>query len=334
MVHRRKSSCVLVKTAIKVLFKIALAGGLFYWLLSSGRLDLSDLGEVWRKWYWLLTAQVLFGLVQVLMSWRWQILLEVQGIRYSLGSMLSLTLIGLFFNQVAFGSTGGDVYRAYVVARGSPGNRSGAVASVLVDRVMGLYFCLVLIVVAAAANVHLLAEHLEVAWIFGIAASLCLLTVVLLATYRRWTAAGFGVWRLFARLPFEEVRSRFALAIRVYGSHRRPMIVAALLSFVIQILIVGKNICLALALLDGFDIWPFFILVPAAHLVMAVPINPPGALGTAEAVYAYLFELIHISVGGLLALLQRASIILWSLAGAIIFVCRKDWPALNREVQA
>ena len=65
---------------------------------------------------------------------------------------------------------------------------------------------------------------------------------------------------------------------------------------------------------------PYFLLIPIAHLAMALPINPPGAIGTAEAMYSYLFGLIGVPNGALLSILQRATFIIWAIPGAIIYV--------------
>ena len=78
------------------------------------------------------------------------------------------------------------------------------------------------------------------------------------------------------------------------------------------------------ALLSGsFQWWHFFYLIPMAHLAMAIPLNPPGAIGTAEAIYAYLLVQIGIEEGAVLCILQRLTYYSWSMVGAGFYITRK-----------
>ena len=63
----------------------------------------------------------------------------------------------------------------------------------------------------------------------------------------------------------------------------------------------------------------FFLLIPIALLFMAIPVNPPGALGTGEAIYSLLLELIAIGQGSMISLLHRAVNIVWALPGLLAF---------------
>ncbi|MDH3784723.1 MAG: lysylphosphatidylglycerol synthase domain-containing protein, partial [Acidobacteriota bacterium] len=110
-------------------------------------------------------------------------------------------------------------------------------------------------------------------------------------------------------------------SLRPFRGQRALLLRAFVVSFVSQILIVVFNIMLAFSIL-GTDIpWPsFFLLIPIAMLGMAVPINPPGALGTGEAMYVFLLGLVGVGSGGVISLLQRFTTVLWALPGALAFV--------------
>ena len=108
--------------------KLALAVGLIYWLIRSGGLSIEDGDRATfaRGWPWLLAAQAPYAVVFLLAASRWRLLLAVQGVHRDFGEIYSLVLMGVFFNQVFFGSTGGDVMKAYYVARESPERRAAA----------------------------------------------------------------------------------------------------------------------------------------------------------------------------------------------------------------
>ena len=60
---------------------------------------------------------------------------------------MRIGFIGYLFNLAPMGIVGGDLLKAWMLAREKPGNRAKALASVVVDRIIGLY---VLFLVAAA----------------------------------------------------------------------------------------------------------------------------------------------------------------------------------------
>ena len=101
----------------------------------------------------LLVAFGLFDGVLLMASLRWRLLLKAHGIDYSLHDTFALTLIGLFFSQVMIGTTGGDMVKAYVVAREQKEQRSAAVISVLFDRALGLFVLLMVALVAILFNI-------------------------------------------------------------------------------------------------------------------------------------------------------------------------------------
>lgn len=70
--------------------------------------------------------------------YRWHGLARAVGLPMSLRDACRISLIGSFFGLVAFGVVGTDSLRAYYAARQSVGRRMEAVASVFVDRLIGL----------------------------------------------------------------------------------------------------------------------------------------------------------------------------------------------------
>ena len=69
---------------------------------------------------------------------RWWWLLRVNGLQVTLLESLRFTWIGVFFNTVVPGATGGDLIKAIYIMKHCPGQRVPALVSVIVDRVLGL----------------------------------------------------------------------------------------------------------------------------------------------------------------------------------------------------
>jgi uncharacterized membrane protein YbhN (UPF0104 family) len=70
---------------------------------------------------------------------RWYLLVRALDLPFTLGKAFRLGLVGSFWNAFAPGSVGGDLVKAYYIAAGQPGRRASAVATVLADRLVGLF---------------------------------------------------------------------------------------------------------------------------------------------------------------------------------------------------
>jgi hypothetical protein len=68
---------------------------------------------------------------------RWWFLLRIQDIHISLWEAVRLTFLGIFFNSIVPGTVGGDLVKAYYVARHTP-KKAAVLVSIFVDRIMGL----------------------------------------------------------------------------------------------------------------------------------------------------------------------------------------------------
>ena len=88
----------------------------------------------------------------LLISTRWWRLLVLGGCGTSWWTAVRLTYVGLFFNVVLPGSTGGDLARAYIVVRDHPERRAKALMSVLLDRILGLVAMALLATIAVFTN--------------------------------------------------------------------------------------------------------------------------------------------------------------------------------------
>ena len=84
------------------------------------------------------------GLVELIGGIRWQYLLYVQDIRLPWWRVLALMIIGVFFNVVAPGGTGGDLVKTFYLMKETPGKRTLALLSVIMDRILGLLSVVIL----------------------------------------------------------------------------------------------------------------------------------------------------------------------------------------------
>ena len=69
----------------------------------------------------------------------WYLLVRTLHMRFHLSDAFRLGFLGYSFNFVSVGSVGGDLFKAFFIAREQPGRRTEAVATVVVDRLVGFY---------------------------------------------------------------------------------------------------------------------------------------------------------------------------------------------------
>lgn len=70
---------------------------------------------------------------------RWYILVRALDLPFTLRNAARLGLVGTFYNTFLPGSIGGDLVKAYAVARDQPDRRAAAVSTVIADRLLGLF---------------------------------------------------------------------------------------------------------------------------------------------------------------------------------------------------
>ena len=288
---------------------------------------------------WLFIGIAVYGLAEIVACIRWQTLLRVQGIVINWRRVFSLNMIGLFFSFLIPGDTGGDVVKLFYVLKETAGQRTVAVLSVLVDRLIGL---IALVVLAAALTVTHWTwltgtpQTAQFVWLVFI-----ILGVGIVGLTFSFIVTGFGlVHRLPARMPGRERLAELALAYNLYARAWKPSLAAFILSFGVHLLHMATFYCAALAFSGPKTITPtageFFSIAPIINTIVSLPISL-GGIGVRES----LFE---IFLGDLCGVTQAIAVIIsstgyvltlfWGLVGAAIYLAyRPSEHARLREMR-
>ncbi len=219
---------------------------------------------------------------------RWWCLLARMGCSNSWLTCLRLTFVGMFFNVLLPGSTGGDLARGFAVIRNHSERRAAALASVVMDRVIGLLAMFLLATVAVA-----LADdrfRFLLPWVGGAAATM----VVGLVSFahpglRRWIGEGLGLDGWMGRLP--QGRRLLALeeSMRLVLVAPRTLALALLMSLLNHLLATTAIVSLAVAFGASLGFHEFLCISTVANTITAVPISP-GGLGVGEVLFGSLFD--------------------------------------------
>ena len=105
-----------------LLAKMILAGLLLFWLVQSGRLQLSTLASIQLSRELLALIMLMF-VSMALPALRWWWLCRLQQIDVRLLRISVLTWAGYFLSLVLPGSASGDMVRSYLIVRDSPNAR-------------------------------------------------------------------------------------------------------------------------------------------------------------------------------------------------------------------
>jgi uncharacterized membrane protein YbhN (UPF0104 family) len=272
---------------------------------------------------WLLVALGVYVINVLASTWRWQLLLNAQGIRVRTESLLGSLVVALFFNNFLPSNIGGDVVRIRDTARPA-GSKTLATTVVLVDRALGLMG--LVFVAACSATIVAGSRHaampiwpswLWAGFLIGAAAS----APALLAP------AGFG--RLLQPLTVfhpEWVGERIEKLTSVLSRFRdRPVALAGCFggAVFVQASIVVFFFIIAHALHMNVTFWDLAVIVPLTLIVQLLPVSLNG-FGVREATFAAYFRGIGqpIESAILMSLVAAALVMLFSLTGAVVWFAR------------
>lgn len=320
-----------VKQVVIAVAKYGLGFGLLAWVIAKNWAPEGGHGlqEVWENPQQLqpipiLIATLLLVAGVVLTFIRWFLLVRAQDLPLTFIESLRLGMIGYFGSSFLPGSIGGDAIKAVVIAR-QQSRRTVAVATVLIDRLIGLWGLFWLVAISGS-----------IFWLAGdpaIAAKPYLQTMVKVAV---GTVAGsIAAWFLLGLLPVSRAQgfaldleripkvggsmAEFWRAFWLYRCRGRAVAFALVISLIAQVGFVLAYHFSAYAFLPpGEDsrvpsATEHFLIVPIGMTGQAL-FPAPGGVGGGEFIFGYLYELIKYREqrGVFMSLMYRA--ITWALA--------------------
>ena len=292
------------------ILKILVAAGLITWLVLSGRLDFSLLAGNLASLL-SLGGVVLIALNFGLAALRWHWLLSLQGGAFPFLRVLRWSWIGEFFAIVSPGSAGADLARGYYAFTNAPGARTGALSSILLDRLIGLgsmlFLALISFAVLLAGDAPPPAGVVAIGWasvagLFGLVLGFAGLSLP-------------AVRRLALRLAPGSLARPLEAMVQAYLAGKPVIIRAALLSVLAQLFLLAPFL-LAGALL-GMELgWQAVFLVPLS----------PGGIGIGETAAAFLFAQFGFSDGAAVMMVVRIWLAVVQGIGGLIYLAHRDKP--------
>lgn len=286
-------------------------------------------------------AGLFTGLSAFLTFVRWYLLVRAQDLPFTLLAAVRLGAVGYFFNTFLPGSVGGDLVKALAIAR-SQSRRTVAVATVLIDRAIGLWALIWLVALLGGwfwlTDDPVLRQHAGLRAVVRSAWGFVAATVVvwaLLGFLPEWRAQRFA--RRLTRLPkIGHNLAEFWRAIWMYRTRPRAVVLALLLSLVSQ----SGNVLTFHFAAQTFtfpadeDVLPSLgehaLIVPPGMAIEAL-FPAPGGVGGGEFGYGKLYTLIGRpeALGVLASLARRMLQWIVGLIGYVVYLRLK--PSLGRH---
>jgi len=274
-----------------------------------------------------LFGALFFFIVATFSSVRWWWLLRVNELKVSVLEAFRLTWIGIFFNNVVPGLTGGDVIKAFYIAR-KTGKKARPIVTVLVDRILGLA---ALAFLAGLVMLFNFQDFWEVA--LGIYVGLFILAMGAIAYFSRRIRKAVHLDALLLKLPMASVFQQLDQAVIFYRHHVSGLATWFFLSVGNHFLAVLGVALIGDSLGVGVPWTGYFVLIPVINIISAVPLTPSG-WGVGEAMYGFFFKkycahyLVGIANAGqiiatraiALSVVYRIHLMLWSVLGAIFLL--------------
>jgi len=270
------------------LLKVGVSLAIVVYLIVQAKQDqaFAELAARPKNWPLLGLAALVCSLAVVLTHIRWCYLVRALGLPMSLRQAFRLGFLGYLFNLAPTGIVGGDVLKGVMLGHDHRGQRAKALASVVVDRVLGLY---VLFLMASGAILLTGFWRLDPK-----IRSICIVTLALTvvgtgALIVLFTPSFSGAWLsgiLHRAGRLGRLCEQALLALRVYKHRPWTLLMATLASLVVQALLVVGTYLIALGLFqDVPSLDAQFVMVPLSSATGVIPLP----FGPFELVLEFLF---------------------------------------------
>ncbi|MBI4476086.1 MAG: flippase-like domain-containing protein [Acidobacteria bacterium] len=266
-------------------------------------------------------AAVLLVLVdRALMAYRWLVLLRPIPVaaRPPFPVLLRLFFVSTFVGTFLPASVGADAVRAYGL-RHHQVSGAVAVASVLMDRLLGVLSILVMAVVGLVF-VRQFATNPSVIWPLALAAAVSIVACAVIFS-DRVAAVAARVMNAVPGSRAREIAGRVLAAVTAYHAHHIDLANVLLGSIGVQVLRIVQAYLLGRALGIEAGLGTYFALIPIVLLVMLLPITING-IGTSQAAFVWFFGAAGVSAPHAFALsiLFVALGIVGNLPGGVLYV--------------
>ena len=332
----------LLVTLLKIGVSLAIIGYLVYDATQSkthGNV-FADLRDQPKNWELLFAAWAANTFATLLTFIRWWLLVRAVDVPCRFRDAIRISFWGYLFNLAPLGIVGGDLVKAVMLDHEYQGHRAKAAASVVVDRVIGLFW---LFVVASIAILATGFWKLPLPELWQISLGMFGITLV--------SAVGLGIvmgpkkwidWaiRLIGRIPrIGRAIESLLTAIQMYSRKSKVLVIASLLTVCVHLSFAVGCYCIVCGLFENhLGLREHFVMMPLSAAMQVIPLPA----GPSEAALDFLYRNVSLAVGspvpngqGLVVMLayRLISVLIASLGLCYYFRNRSEMAEVMHETE-
>jgi len=303
------------------IIKFVISVGLIWYLLSEVEFSAVFASLQSALPIWLLFAFITLNIGKLLTGYRWQVLLDAQGIKIALKSLIASVFVGQFFNSFLPTTIGGDAIRAYDSATLSK-ESTKSVMSVFVDRLIGV-LALSLLAVIALVMGYLIGEDVQFYFLPVFLLFVACFLGAIIIYYEPFIEI---LIRVLNRIKLQKLSQKLdesAQSFEILKSKPRILVLAFIVSIVLQINVILFYYFIGVSLELDVSFLFFSIIVPIALVVLLVPFSING-IGIREGIFVFLLTELGVLPKDAIALswISFGLALTQGVIGGIIFALR------------
>lgn len=312
-----------LKGVLLTLIKVAISVALIYFILSK-----TNLTEIWKATEQASLALLLLSFSLhiigfIVSAFRWQVLLNAQGIKMGIPFLIESFSVSVFFNNLLPSTIGGDTIRAYDIWKKGH-SKTESITVILVDRFLGLF---VLIVFAAVAiffspEINRRIPNLQL-WVLGTFFLMAIAIVAVFLHEKRIKQIG-TIFDLPGLNLFKKKLSKIADAFKSFRGKNSALAWGLFWSFVLQVNVILHYYLINEALHMHVPLMQFFLIIPIATFIMMIPVSI-NAIGLRENTYVFFFSPFAVPIALSIAFswVAYGMILILGILGGVVYAIRK-----------
>ena len=313
---------------VQVLFIVGIFGFLFWSAVNAtdneGNNVFTALQEQPKRWHFLVAAffAQLLGLSLTIIRWRWLVL--TLGLEISRREAFRLGFLGYVLQLILLGPVGGDAVKAAIFAKRNPNNMSKAVASIFIDRFIGLvvmFLCAAFFILYT--GFHSLTHPTA---LFFTYLTFALTVAALLGSaivFHPFFSKGY-LERMIEKIPFcGKLFSSFVQALLLYRDHKRVLLKCCFITIFVHM---SFGLSLYWAAIGLFTSVPSFVEHIMLHSIANLTAMLPIAVGPYEFVLEQIYQLQEVRITGMgfvVSLMYRLTTIFVAIAAVAFYYAAK-----------
>jgi uncharacterized protein (TIRG00374 family) len=286
-----------VKKNLIILLKVSASLAILAYLVTSAQRN-GSFADLWAKpkdWGVLAVAAVCCSSAVITTLIRWGALVRALDLPFTVKDSLRLGFLGYLFNLAPMGVVGGDLLKAGMLAWEHPGNKGKAVASVVVDRVIGLYTLFVLASVAILVSRFWTLPVAGIRWISAMTIVITVVATATLAAILTLVSPDRAIGRWLCNLPRIGQHLENSIdAVRLYRSRPYVLLGAAAASLGVHSLFTMGTFLIFRGLrYEGISLGTHFVIMPLSAATGMVPLS----IGPLEVAMEAFYHAVPVAAG-------------------------------------